>query len=73
MKMKEVSFEYLKNVINNYKGELSVDHSFLHVPPAIMYWDFTQPKELQFIGKKYQVEDWKGKPIGMKYFVRKDL
>ncbi len=71
--MKEVSFEDFKHAINNYEGELSIDHSFLHEPPAVIYWDFTQPKESQFIGKKYQDEDINRKPIGMKYFVREDL
>ncbi len=73
MSTKEVLQNYFVKTLIQYKGELSIDESFLHDPPATMYWDFAQPKDLQLIGKTYMDEDRKRKSTHMRYFLREDL
>lgn len=67
--MKEVDKKTFWNIINNYEGTLEKDYSHLHMPPAIMFWDFTKLGNT-FVGKYYEDLNNKLKPTGkMRYFI----
>lgn len=73
--MKEVNREYFDKLMVGiaFNSKLSIDNSFLHDPPARMYYDFTLPDDLQYLGKAYMDEDNKRRPTRMRYFIRDDL
>ena len=71
--MKQVSRDEYDEVLKNYPNKLEKDYSSLHMPPAIMYWDYSKENN-RCIAKTYvDLEPETYKELGQVYFISEDM